>query len=195
MRHALLSATAVALLGLASCGTGPEITRTSDDAVRDLSGEWNKTDSKLVANELVPQMAAHPSIDAFQATHGRKPVVRSGKITVRTGEVINQEIIFDSFLEAFIDSGKVTVVASSGEAGEARAERKDQDINAAAETRKASVRETGADFLLSGQINTQDDQVDGKRQKYYKITMWLVDVTTQEMIARKSTEITKNVDR
>lgn len=192
----LIATTCAGGLALVGCGE-TEVRRTDANAVRDLSGQWNKTDSQKVANDLVPQILSGGWLSEFEAKNGRKPVLRPGKFVVRTqdNEVINQEIVFDAFREAFINSRKVTLIVTRTDAGEAREDRKDQDVHASATTRKESFQETAADFLLTAQINSQDDQSGKKKQKYYKISMSLVDVKTNEQVWLKSTEIAKDVER
>mgnify|MGYP003334417436 CR=1 FL=1 len=46
-----ISSLAVSVLLLSGCGT--KVTRVSHDSTIDLSGEWNDTDSRLVAEEMV----------------------------------------------------------------------------------------------------------------------------------------------
>src|SRR5688572_24851517 len=48
----LLSTSLLALV-LAACSTAPKITRTDVDETIDLSGNWNDTDSRLTAEEMV----------------------------------------------------------------------------------------------------------------------------------------------
>jgi penicillin-binding protein activator len=43
-------------------------------------------------------------------------------------------------------------------------------------------QETGADFMLQGQINTIFDQLKGKSIKYYQIELEMVNVLTHEKV-------------
>jgi PBP1b-binding outer membrane lipoprotein LpoB len=84
--------------------------------------------------------------------------------------------------KAMINTGRITFVASSVERGEIREERKDQDLNAREDTRKAMGQELGADFMLKGTINTIVD-VDGDDQvRYYQVDLNLISLRDNTIV-------------
>jgi PBP1b-binding outer membrane lipoprotein LpoB len=166
-RAALCAAALSAPLDIAGCGE-TTVDRTDPNAVRDLSGNWNATDSQQVATTIIADVTTDPWLDKFREKNGRDPVIKVGK---------------------------VDVVASSDESAQAREERKDQDINASAETRKESFQESGADYLLEGAIEVQHDQAGNEKQKFYAIDLSLTDIKSQKLVWEGGTKIAKDVNR
>ena len=185
-----------ALALLSGCGE-KTVSRTGSEAVRDLSGNWNATDSNVTAAALIQQAIKAESAwaDNFAKKNNRIPVVKIGKIIVRTDEPINTEIFTNDLIRAIVNSGKAEAVASSAESVQAREERKEQDVNASEATRKESFQETGADFLMIGTINTQNDQEAGKMQKFYSTDIKLSDIKTQKLVGMFNHKIAKDIDR
>lgn len=179
---------------LSGCGE-TKVTRTSESAVRDLSGRWNATDARIAAEKMVDKALKGAWIDNFTKQNNKNPTVKVGDIKVRVDEVINTSFISDPLLEAFINSGKVEVVASKSESNQAREERKEQDVNASEATRKESFQETGCDFLIIGEISAQNDQSGDKQQKFYKATLKITDVKTQKQVGIFTQNIAKDVER
>jgi penicillin-binding protein activator len=189
----ILLPTALALT--TGCG-GTTITRTEENAVIDLSGNWNATDSRQVADALIADCLDFPWAEQFKMKNNRVPTVKTGRIKVITnGDVVNTEIFTNDLQRALLRSGKAQPVSSNSETDQAREERKDQDINASEETRKESFQETGADFLIIGTINVQDDQAGGTRQKFYSVDLKMTDVKTQQQVWIGNKKISKLVER
>ncbi len=189
----ILLPTALALT--TGCGD-QKITRTDENAVIDLSGNWNATDSRLVAEALIAQALQSPWADDFKKANNRTPVVKIGRIKpVTNGDVINTDIFANDLVRAIVNSGKARAVASTSESDQAREERKEQDVHASETTRKPGFQETGTDYLIIGTINVQDDQAGGKRQKFYSTDLKLTDVKTQEQVWFGNKKISKLVER
>jgi penicillin-binding protein activator len=178
------------------CGGGTTVTRTEENAVIDLSGNWNATDSRQTADALIADCLEFPWADQFKSKNNRIPLVKTGSIKVITnGDVVNTEIFTNDLQRALLRSGKAQPVASNSEKDQAREERKDQDVNASEATRKESFQEAGADFLIIGTINVQDDQSGGKKQKFYSVDLKMTDVKTQQQVWIGNKKISKLVQR
>ena len=189
-----LAALAVGTTGLTGCGKTVE--RVDQNTVIDLSGNWNDVDSKLVAEEMIADSLKRPWADDFKAKKNKTPTIKVGRVIVRTdGDVINTEIFTNDLIREYINSGKVDVVASSADTEQTRAERAEQDKNASEKTRKESFQEVGADYLLTGVINVQDDQEGDEKIKFYSIDLKLVDIQTQELAWPGNEKIKKYVKR
>ncbi len=165
---------------LAACATRVE--RIGVDEVRDLSGAWNDTDSRLVAEEMVRDVLSRPWLSEFQQRSGRRPAVIVGTIRNLSHEHINVTTFINDIERELINSGRVDFVAAPHERGELRAERKDQELHASEATRKAMGQELGADFMLQGDISTIIDQ-EGKRQvRYYQVDLTLIDLANNRKV-------------
>lgn len=158
---------------LSACG-GPNVERIKPDEVRDLSGAWNDTDSRLVSEEMMKDVLSRPWIPRFEAKNKRPPAVIVGTIRNRSHEHINTQTFTNDIARELINSGRVEFVASKSERSEIREERTDQDLHASTESRKAMGEELGADYMLKGDINTIID-TDGKSQvRYYQVDLTLI---------------------
>lgn len=189
----VLLASAWLMLGLAACST--QVTRLEPTEVKDLSGAWNDTDSRLVSEEMVQDALARPWISDYTGAKKKPPVVIVGEVRNLSHEHINVNTFVADLERALINSGRVEFVASRIERGEVRDERRDQDIHAREETRKAMGQETGADFMLKGTINTIID-VEGKTQvRYYQVDLNLISLVDNRKVWVGQKKIKKLVER
>lgn len=186
---------ALTALTLAACG-GTKVQRMDASEVKDLSGKWNDTDSRLVAEEMIRDCTARPWVEkAKAAKNGKEPTVIVGTVRNQSHEHINTETFVEDLQRELINSGKIEFVASKGERGEVRDERLDQDTNASEETRKAHGKEIGADFMLSGTINTIEDSEGGKKVMYYQTNLKLLNMQTNQIAWNGQKKIKKFITR
>lgn len=173
LQHLLRTSAAFALAALlAACGTTVERLDTAD--VKDLSGRWNDTDSRLVSEEMIQDVLARPWVDEHTRARKKPPAVIVGEVRNLSHEHVNVATFVADMEHALINSGKVTFVASSVERTEVRDERKDQELHAREDTRKPMGQELGADYMLKGTINTIID-AEGKTQvRYYQVDLTLI---------------------
>ena len=188
----LCTVTAV-LIVVAGCST--TVTRVPAEEPIDLSGRWNDTDSQQAAQALVDQSMATPWLDNHLMETGKKPTVIIGTIRNKTPEHIAVKTLVADFERSFINSGRVTVVASAEERDELRGEREDQQRYATEESAKEWGREQGADYMLIGEINAQFDSEGGKEVKYYQVDCYLVDLESNVKVWTGFTKIKKFVGR
>lgn len=181
------------MLLLAGCAT--EVTRVDTDEVRDLSGAWNDTDSQLVSKEMINQMLDGGWLPEFSRRNSRRPTVIVGEVRNLSHEHINVTTFINDIERAVIESGRVQFVASSSERQEVRDERKDQDLHAREETRKAMGQETGADFMLKGDISTIIDSAKRDQVRYYQVDLTLISLTDNTKVWVGQKKIKKFVER
>jgi len=187
----LLLGSIALLVGLTACGT--QVERLEPEEVRDLSGAWNDTDSRLVSEEMINDMLSRPWVDDFRRRTGKQPAVIVGTVRNLSHEHINTNTFVNDVQRAMINSGRVTFVASSQEREDIRDERLDQDIHASAETRKAMGQEYGADFMLSGQINTIIDMEGRTQVRYYQVDLTLISLADNRKVWLGQKKIKKEV--
>ncbi len=163
------------LLSIYSCGT--KVIRVSPDTETDLSGRWNDTDSRLVAEVMVEEALSRPWVNNFQEKNNNKlPMVIVGTVLNRSHEHINVQTFTKDLERELTNSGRARFVASKSEREEIREERLDQQTNSSAETRKALRNEYGADYMLQGTINTILDEKGSTKIIYYQVTLEMVDI-------------------
>jgi penicillin-binding protein activator len=173
---------ALVLASLLVVGCSTKVTRIDTNETTDLSGEWNDTDSRLVAEEMIADALAHPWTSNFAGKAGRAPAVIVGTVRNLSHEHINMNTFVADMERALINSGRVDFVASSEERGEIRAERVDQDVNATEATRNEAGQEMGADFILKGQINTIVDALDDEQVRYYQVDLSLISLADNRKV-------------
>jgi len=196
MRYTMTAAAAVVLGVVAMVGcSSTTVTRVPTEEQIDLSGRWNDTDSQQAAQALVDQSMATPWVENHLEDHGKRPAVIIGTIRNKTPEHIAVKTLVADLEKSFINSGRVTVVASAEERDEIRGERADQQQYASEESAKAWGRERGADYMLIGEINSQFDSEDGKEVKYYQVDTYLVDLESNVKVWTGGTKIKKFVGR
>lgn len=184
----------VAMVPLA-CG-GKRVSRIDPASVTDLSGRWNDTDSRLVANQLISESLNHPWARRYAETHGgNAPVVIVGTFTNRTMEHIATGTFVKDLERAFVNSGAVRVVASRDEREEVRDEKKDQQENASAESRVKMAQETGARYMLQGVIESIADQEGRERVVFYQVDATLIDLESNEKVWTGQHKIKKYIEK
>ncbi len=167
---------------LFSCSSTPKVTRVAEDEQIDLSGNWNDTDSKLVADEMISDSVAKPWLENFIAQKQNKPRIIVGTILNKSDEHINTETFTKDLEIALLNTGKATFVASKDQREEIRSERMDQADFSDPATVKKFGKELGADYMLKGQINTITDAVKKTTLKYYQVELELIDIETNEKV-------------
>ncbi|MFC1887858.1 penicillin-binding protein activator LpoB [Candidatus Cloacimonadota bacterium] len=179
------------LLVVTACSQTRTVERISTDEVTDLSGRWNDTDSRLVAEQMIRDMSYRPWIEDYVLEAGKKPAVIVGDIRNMSSEHIQTEVFIKDIERELINSGKVKFVASKLEREEIREERSEQQIYASDETAKSLAQETGADFMLKGVITSTTDSIEGKAAVFYQVDLELINVESNEKIWIGSKEIKK----
>ena len=177
------------------CSASKQVTRVDADTTIDLSGRWNDTDSRMVANEIIGDCLTHPWINDHGISTGGKPVVIVGGIRNKSMEHIPVATFVTDIERAFINSGKVRTVSSASERSEIREERADQGEFSAIETIKRMGRELGADYMMTGEINTIEDREGGNQVVFYQTDLTLTNIETNEKIWIGQKKIKKFVGR
>jgi hypothetical protein len=186
---------AVILSVLLVAGCGTKVSRIDTDEAIDLSGDWNDTDSRLVADEMISDALSHPWTSDFAGKKGRAPTVIVGTVRNFSHEHINVKTFVADMERALINSGRIEFVASSEERGEIREEREDQDLNASEETRNEAGQEAGADFMLKGQINTIVDVEGDQQVRYYQVDLTLISLADNRKVWLGQKKIKKLVEK
>jgi penicillin-binding protein activator len=192
----LAGAMILATLLIAGCGgSGKTVQRVDADSTVDLSGDWNDTDSRLVAEEMIKDVLNRPWLSNYQVTNKKEPDVIVGTVRNRTSEHIATLSFVKNLERELLNSGKVSFVANKEERTEIREERADQQENASAETMKKFQQETGADFMLRGDITSIIDKEGGNSVKFYQVNLELVNIETNKKVWSGEKKIKKLVSQ
>ena len=192
MRVLALAALVVAPV---ACAT-KSVSRINPADVTDLSGRWNDSDSRLVANQLIEQSLNAEWVRQYRAAHGgESPPVIVGDFANRSMEHIPVGTFVKDLENAYVRSGSVRVVASATERAEIRGERADQQQNARADTRAKLGMEQGARYILKGEVQSMTDAENRERIMYYQVDATLIDLETNSKVWVGQHKIKKYIER
>ncbi len=182
---------------LVACGGGgKKVTRIESDSVVDLSGRWNDTDSRLVAEEMISDCLSRPWYERYIADRGNiVPTIVVGTVRNKSHEHINIETFVKDMERTLINSGRVEFVANAQAREELRSELASQEGNATDETRKESGQEIGADLMLTGTLNSIVDQEGKEQVMFYQIDLELIDIQSHKKLWIGDKKIKKYISR
>jgi len=190
----LLSPAFIALACIIFFSCARQVTRVSTEEAIDISGNWNNTDSRMVADEMTKTILGSPWLgNHLEKNGGKKPTVVVGIMQNKSHEHIDAETFVKDVERAFVQSQRVRLVQGGKKREELRAEKADQQENASLSTMKKFGLENGADYILQGSINSIVDS--HKRQKvvYYQVNLELTDIQTNEVVWIGDKKIAKYV--
>ena len=191
----ILTFAIVSIMLLASCAS-TKVERIDAETVTDLSGYWNDTDLRIVANTLIDECIASPEITNYIRDENKLPVIIVGPFRNQSDEHIDTSILAQKFEIAMINSGKVDFVASSEQREALRKEILSQQEWSSMETASRLANELGADFMLQGSVKTIIDFVDNKSTRTYYVTAELIDIeSTRKLWVGENSEIKKLIKR
>lgn len=193
MRKLLLSTAIASLILFSNCGSSRKVQRIDPNQTTDISGRWNDTDAKLVAEEMIKDVLERPWRSNFETKNQKKPVVIIGQVRNKTSEHIDAGVFIKNMERNFINSGTVSLVQSGAERNELRDERNDQQTFSSEETRKKWGKEKGADFMLNGVIYSISDTYKKEKTIKYQINLELTDLETNEKVWIGEKEIKKYI--
>ena len=175
------------------CSGGKQVTRVDPDETIDLSGRWNDSDSRLVSEAMISDCMSRPWKNNHIDQKGKRPTIIVGTIRNKSSEHIAVGTFTGDIERAFINSGDAEVVASAEEREEIRGERADQQQYASEESVKQWGREHGADYMLSGVINSIEDQEGGEMVVFYQVDLNLIDLESNSKVWQGQKKIKKYI--
>lgn len=177
---------------LVSCQTR-SVTRIEPSTQIDLSGRWNDTDSRKVADQMIYDLFSSSSFKNYADSKGRKPVIVMGLIRNKTSEHIDADNYVKKFEVVIHNSGIAELVESDEFRDKLRVERTQQQDFADPATVKQFGKELGADVMLFGDMTSEVDTYNNKRVVNYITTLFLTDIETNKRIWYGQNEIKKYV--
>ncbi len=191
MKKIFTLATIASILIFASCAH--KVTRIDPIDTPDISGNWNYTDSRMTAEEMINQSLTGKWLGDHLQVKGKRPVVIVGFVTNKSHEHIEAETFMNDLEKSFVTTEKVGLVQSGKKREEMRAEKSDQQTNASVSTMKKFGLEKGADYILQGSINSIVDAFKRKKTVTYQIDLVLTNIETNEVVWIGDKKLSKNV--
>lgn len=170
------------ILLVAACSK--TVTRIDPNTQVDLSGRWNDTDSRLVAEEMSQDALSSSWVRNIELNdiNASQPVIIVGMITNKSHEHIEAETFIKDIEREFIKSNRIRVVQNSVFREKLREERADQQEFASPETQKKWGRELGADYMMFGNISSIVDQEGKRKVMFYQVNLELTNIETNEIV-------------
>ncbi|RZK77750.1 MAG: penicillin-binding protein activator LpoB [Pedobacter sp.] len=188
------STLAISLMVLMISSCSRQVTRINTENAADISGRWNVTDSRLVAEEMTKSVATGKWLSShLESKAGKKPTIIVGLVQNKSHEHIDAETFTKDVESSFVQNGTIRLVQGGKKREELRAEKADQQDNASVSTMKKFGLESGADYILQGSINSIVDSHKRNKVVYYQVNLELTDIQTNEVVWIGDKKITKAV--
>src|SRR5258706_811832 len=175
--------------GFLSCARS--VSRISPDQSIDLSGRWNDTDSRQVANKMIADLMGSEKFKDYAKSLGKKPAIVVGLIRNKTSEHIDSDNYVKKFELAIFNSGVADLVESDTFRDKLREERAQQQDFSDPATVAQWGKEVGANLMLFGEMTSETDVYNNKRVVNYVTTLFLTDMETNKRIWYSQEEIKK----
>jgi len=182
---------------LVACGPSRETKRVDAEKQTDLSGRWNETDARKVANEMISGMLESAWLQRWNENHDDRPTVIIGPIANKTMQHIDEEIFIKDIERELVNSGKIRFVAAADERKELVAERQRAAKTATLDSAPEMAQELGADFMVQGTIssNVQENMEGDKASLFYTVSLELLNIESNVKAWLDEKEIKKVVER
>lgn len=139
-----------------------------------LDDKFNENDMQLMANKLVDSLIEFDKIKNADS----RPVVMVGRVKNRTSEHIDMKMLTDKIRTALIRSGRFTF--SDKEAREELAEEYEYQGSRFVDPKTATGpgKQVGVNYLITGDLSSNVQEVGKDKVVYYKLNLNLIDVST-----------------
>ncbi len=176
---------------LTSCARS--VTRIDPNQSIDLSGRWNDTDSRQIADKMINSLLGSEKFKEYSKQLGKKPAVIVGLVRNKTSEHIDADNYIKKMELAIFNSGVADLVESDELRDKMRLERAQQADFADPATMAKWGLEVGANLMLFGEMTSETDVYQKKRVVNYVTTLFLTDMETNKRIWYGQEEIKKFV--
>jgi len=179
------------LVLLSSCAR--TVSRIDPNQQIDLSGRWNDSDSRQIAEKMTSELLNSPRFQEYTKQLGKRPTIIVGQIRNRTSEHIDANNFIKKFELAIFNSGLADLVESDAFRDKLREERAQQQDFSDPATMAQWGKEVGANLMLFGEMTSETDTYNKNRVVNYVTTLFLTDMETNKRIWYGQQEIKKYI--
>lgn len=178
MTSRLLTFFTLALM-VSACGTRQFTKGEYDDVneVRLLDDKFNESDAKELIVDMIDSMAKHPVFAS--AKPGAAPIVQVESIRNKTHEHIETKAMSDSLRTALIKTGKVRFSNKEDRSNlDSEIDYQQNSGRVRADTKKRKDGLISPDYILTGDLVSNVQEVGSKKLVYYKLNLNLTNLET-----------------
>ncbi len=163
----------------------------------ELSGRWNETDARQVADKLIGGMLDSPWLQRWYEDSDEQPTVIVGPIRNKTMQHIDEEIFVKDIERNLVNADTVRFVAAADDGLGLRCKRENEKRYPTEKSALNVARKEGADFMVQGTIQStvQDPSAGDNPSISYTVNLKLTNIESEKKIWLQETKITKIVKR
>lgn len=193
LMSSLLLSTAV---GLSGCSSDPTVTYTDPGAVQTTSLDYSSTDLQTVTNGLVNDMLTSPVLAKNLAKEATTPVLFVGSLQNNSSQQIDTQQLTNAISTRLINSGKFNFVdMSQVKAVEQQLHYQHQSGMVDPGTAVAIGKQTGAQYMLYGDISSINQRNSNMQTLYLQVTLKLMDLRSGLIVWQNEKQISKEAKR
>jgi len=181
------------LIAFISISCARSVSRVDPGKQIDLSGRWNDSDSRMVAEKMVSELLGSDKFKDYAKAVGKKPAIVVGLIRNKTSEHIDADNYIKKIELAIFNSGIADLVESDSFRDKLRQERAEQQDFASSTTAAKWGKEVDANLMLFGEMTSETDTYNKKKVVNYITTLFLTDLETNKRIWYGQEEIKKYI--
>lgn len=156
-----------------------------------LDDRFSENDMQLIAKKMISSLVASDRLTSTPS----KPVVMVGKMRNRTAEHIDMTMLSDKVKTSLIRSGRFRFADAKSRKAIAEEYEYQQAGYVDPQQAKGPGSQTSADYLLTGTLTTNVQEVGKDKLVYYKANFQLTNLLTSEIIWSDEKEIRKAYKR
>lgn len=183
----------IIILALIVVSCARSVTRVDPSTQYDLSGRWNDSDSRMIADKMIADLMNSERFKEYVKTKGSKPAIIIGLVKNKTSEHIDADNYVKKLEAAIFNSNIANLVENDEFRDKLRVERASQQEFADPATVKQWGMETGADLMLFGEMTSETDVYNKERVVNYVTTLFLTDMETNQRVWYGQQEIKKHI--
>ena len=152
-----------------------------------LDDEFNENDMQLIAKKMVNSMVGSPAVVA----ETNRPSIVVARLKNSTAEHIDMVSIADKVQTALAQSGKFRLLDKAAREDVAQEYEYQQSGYVQQDQAKGPGGQVSADYIVTGEMSQNIQQVGRDKLVYYKMTMKLTNIRTGELAWTDEKEIRK----
>ena len=188
MKTAISMSALLLILGCAGPRAFTKGTYQDPEAIALLDDRFSENDMQLIVKKMVDAFVA----SGQKTDSGEAPVIIVGKMRNRTTEHIDMKALSNKVRTALLQSGQFRFTDVENRRGIAEEYEYQQSGYVDPSEAKGPGSQVSADFLLTGTLTSNIQQVGKNKLVYYKATFHVTDLLTSEIVWTDEKEIRKS---